>query len=113
MSPGIVLRESLVRPFEGKPWRQFLWFAYLQGLDLLSTLAVLITGLEEGNPLVRAAMDWSGSPAVGLLMVKLLGFTLGLFCLATRRGGLLLRINVFYAVIVAWNLLVLLVGLTR
>jgi hypothetical protein len=81
-----------------------LQFAYLQVLDLLTTLAFMLHGVREGNPLVRLMMHSTANPINGLLLVKLLAVGLGLYCWKLGRSRLLSRINIVFAVIVAWNL---------
>lgn len=82
-------------------------FAYLQTLDLLSTAAFLLQGVEEGNPFVRFAIHLSPNPVVGLAFVKLVGIFMGITALRLGKQQFLSRINVFFAVIVAWNLVCL------
>jgi hypothetical protein len=89
----------------------FLIFAYLQGLDLLTTMAFLLSGVEEGNPVVRFAIEVTPNPLAGLLAVKGVALALGLFCWATGRGLLLRRVNMGYAALIAWNLVCLILGL--
>mgnify|MGYP000442265704 CR=1 FL=1 len=87
-----------------------LQFMYLQMLDFLSTMAFLAHGVQEANPLVRAAMAWGGSPWSGLLAVKVLAVGLGLFCWKSGRIRLLARANAAFACLVVWNLVALIVG---
>jgi len=79
-------------------------YAYLQVLDLLTTLAFMLHGVQEGNPLVRLVMHSTANPLSGLLLVKVLATGLGLYCWRLGRGKLLSRINIVFALIVAWNL---------
>jgi hypothetical protein len=95
------------------PARAFLVYSYLQVLDLLTTLAFLMASVEEANPLVRQAMALAGSPLGGLVLVKLAALALGFFCWRTGRIRLLQRANVFFAGLVVWNLVSLLLGLGR
>jgi hypothetical protein len=88
----------------------FLQFSYLQVLDFLTTVAFMVSGVKEGNPLVRMAVSWGGSPLGGLIVVKLLAVVLGLYCWRMGRRQLLSRINLLFAVVVAWNLIALIVG---
>jgi hypothetical protein len=81
-----------------------LQYAYLQVLDLLTTLAFMLHGVREGNPLVRLMMHLTANPLNGLLAVKLMAAALGLYCWKLGRGKLLSRINLVFAAIVAWNL---------
>ena len=91
----------------------FFQFAYLQLLDFLSTLAFLALGIEEGNPVVRLAMHWAPSPVAGLALTKLAAMGLGIFCLLGDKDRLLGRINLVFAVVVAWNLVALVIGAAR
>lgn len=95
------------------PAPAFLVFVYLQALDVLTTLAFLKMSVEEANPLVRHAMAWAGSPLGGLLLVKMAALALGAVCWKGGRIRLLRRANFFYAALVAWNLVCLLLGMDR
>jgi Domain of unknown function (DUF5658) len=87
-----------------------LQYSYLQMLDLLTTLAFLLHGVQEGNPLVRLALRYSSNPLGGLLLVKMLALSLGFYCWRCGRQRLLTRINFLFAIVVAWNLLALIAG---
>ena len=90
---------------------QLLWqYSYLQILDFLTTIAFLVEGVQEGNPLVRFAISAGSNPLGGLLAVKMLAVLLGVYCWRLGRQKLLLRINVLFAVLIAWNLVALIVG---
>jgi F0F1-type ATP synthase membrane subunit a len=89
-------------------------FSYLQVLDFLTTVAFLVNGIEEANPLVRLALKLGPNPIGGLILVKLLAILLGVYCWRMGRQRLLARINVVFAMLIAWNLVALIVGaLTR
>jgi len=94
---------------EGRtPLTQLLWqFSYLQILDFLTTVAFLLHGVREGNPLVRLALSGGANPLVILVVVKLLAIVLGLYCWRRGRRQLLFRINILFALLVAWNLVAL------
>jgi hypothetical protein len=85
-------------------------YSYLQILDLMSTLAFLLHGIQEANPLVRFALRYSNNPLSALLAVKLLAIALGVYCWRAGRQRLLNRMNILFALVVAWNLLALIVG---
>ena len=87
-----------------------LQYAYLQVLDLLTTLAFMLHGVREGNPLVRLMMHATTNPLNGLLAVKLIAAALGLYCWRLGRGKLLSRINIVFALVVAWNLAALILS---
>jgi hypothetical protein len=90
------------------PLNQLLWqFSYLQILDFLTTVAFLLHGVREGNPLVRLALGAGTNPLVSLLVVKLLAVLLGFYCWFRGRRQLLFRINVLFALLIAWNLVAL------
>lgn len=87
-----------------------LQYTYLQVLDLLTTVAFLINGVKEANPLVKGMMHVTSSPMMGLLLVKLLAIALGVYCWRIRKYRLLLRINILFALLVAWNMIALIAG---
>ena len=85
-------------------------YSYLQVLDFMTTLAFLLNGIKEGNPFVRLALNYSANPLGGLLAVKLLAIGLGVYCWLGGRERLLGRINILFALVVAWNLVALILG---
>jgi hypothetical protein len=90
------------------PLNQLLWqFSYLQILDFLSTVAFLLNGVREANPLLRLALSAGANPLAILLVVKVLAIMLGLYCWRRGRRQLLSRINILFALLVAWNLVAL------
>jgi len=96
------------------PLNQLLWeFSYLQILDFLTTVAFLLHGVREGNPLVRLALSAGANPLASLLAVKLLAIMLGLYCWYRGRRQLLFRINILFALLVAWNLVALILRSAR
>ena len=85
-------------------------YSYLQVLDFLTTIAFLVQGIQEGNPLVRLAMQVTSNPMIGLLIVKVLAVGLGIYCWRGGRERTLNKINLLFAVVVAWNLISLILG---
>jgi hypothetical protein len=83
-------------------------FSYLQLLDVLTTLAFLTSGGHEANPIVRLAMATARSPLAGLLALKICAVSAAVYCTLTARARTLRRINLFFAVLVVWNLIALL-----
>jgi hypothetical protein len=79
-------------------------------LDLLTTVAFLLHGVQEANPLVRLALRYSSHPLGGLLVIKVLALALGIYCWRCGRERLLTRINFLFAIVVAWNLIALIAG---
>lgn len=91
-----------------------LWqYSYLQVLDFLSTIAFLLNGVREGNPLVRLALQSGSNPIAGLLAVKFLAVLLGIYCWRLGKRQLLSRINLLFAVLIAWNLVALIISSVR
>ncbi len=82
-------------------------FCYLQLLDLLTTLAFLVHGVEEGNPVVRFALHLSSSPLTGLAAVKTFALCLGFYCWSSRRKRVLAVVNSLFAGVVAWNVMII------
>ncbi len=87
-----------------------LHYSYLQVLDLLTTIAFLVNGVKEANPLVRLALNFGHNPIGSLIGVKLLAVMLGIYCWRMGRERLLSRINVMFALVIAWNLIALILG---
>ena len=89
-----------------------LWqFSYLQLLDVLTTVAFLMVGVQEGNPVVRMALHFAPNPVVGLGLVKVAGLGLGVMCALRGKHLLLSRINILFAVVIVWNLVALMFGM--
>ena len=88
-------------------------YSYLQLLDFLTTVAFLLEGVREGNPLVRFVLSLAPTPLGGLLLVKLAAVALGVYCWKGGRSRLLARINVLLAVVVIWNVAALIVAVAN
>ena len=82
-------------------------YSYLQVLDFLTTVAFLLYGVQEGNPIVRWFLEQSSSPLAALLVVKLVALGLGILVWNMGRRRLLARINLLFAILVTWNLIAL------
>ena len=82
-------------------------FVTLQFCDLATTLVFLRHGVGEANPLVGALMRVSAQPAIAVLAVKAAGCGLAAYAWRSRRTRLLWRANLFFALCVGWNLLVI------
>ena len=87
-----------------------LHYSYLQVLDFLTTIAFLVNGIKEANPLVRLALNVGPNPIGSLIGVKVLAVVLGVYCWRMGRERLLSRINGMFAVVIAWNLIALIIG---
>jgi hypothetical protein len=77
-------------------------FLYLQLLDFLTTILGFRLGLSEASPFVR--MLTQIGPALGVALSKLIAVTLAAACLLLNRARVLKWINYWYAVLVLWNL---------
>lgn len=103
--------ESEAVAQQRSPLNQLLWqYSYLQILDFLTTVAFLVNGVREGNPLVRMALSLRYNPIESLLVIKLLAILLGFYCWRVGKRQLLWRINLLFAVLVAWNLIALILS---
>lgn len=99
---------------ERNPLSQLLWqYFYLQVLDFLTTIAFLVNGVREGNPLVRLALSVGSNPIASLVVVKFLAILLGFYCWRVGKRQLLFRINLLFAILVAWNLVALILSGVR
>lgn len=87
-----------------------LQYSYLQVLDFMTTIAFLMNGVREANPLVRVALKVAPTPISGLLTVKLAAVALGIYCWKCGRDRLLIRMNILFAVVVVWNLVAMILG---
>ncbi|MGA3015662.1 MAG: DUF5658 family protein [Bryobacteraceae bacterium] len=87
--------------------RVFLLFAALQVCDVLTTLLFLRHGVQEANPLMRAAIAVARQPLVALALPKLAALGLALYAARSGRTRLLARLNVLFTCCVAWNLVAL------
>jgi len=85
-------------------------YSYLQVLDFMTTVAFLLHGIREGNPVVRLAIQYAPHPLGGLVAVKAAAIVLGLYCWRGGRQRLLGRINLLFAIVVAWNLVALILA---
>ena len=88
----------------------FLEFVYLQVLDALTTIAFMMYGVAELNPVIKWAMRESPSALTGLLLVKILAVGLAFYCIVRARQKLLRKVNIFFALVVAYNVVVLILS---
>jgi hypothetical protein len=88
-------------------------FAYLQVLDLMSTVAFMTLGVGEANPLIRAFAAAASNPFAGLLLAKLLCVAIAAGCWRYGRHRLLFRANLFFGAIVMWNLGMIILGAAK
>jgi hypothetical protein len=76
----------------------------------MTTIAFLMNGIREGNPVVRMALHYAPHPLGGLLAVKIAAVALGIYCWRGGRERLLFRINILFALVVAWNMVALIIA---
>ena len=103
------MTESTIQESSLAP--SLLLFSYFQLLDLLTTVAFIVLGVKEANPIVKFALAATPSPILGLALVKVAAICLGIYCWKLGRQRLLGRINVVFAVLISWNLVALIAGL--
>ncbi len=85
-------------------------FIYLQLLDVLTTVAFMMQGVGEGNPVVRWAMRAMENPFGGLFLLKAAGVGLAILCIYRSREKLLQRVNVLFAAVIVYNLVALILA---
>lgn len=91
----------------------FTQFVYLQLLDFLTTIAFLIAGGREGNPLVRFVLAYTRHPLLGFVLMKGIAIAGGLFFYVQHRHRILRWVNGAFALIIVWNLMVLIMLVTQ
>ena len=84
-------------------------FVYLQLLDVLTTIAFLLQGVSEGNPIVRWVINYGPHPIGSLFLLKGVAVAMAVLCVYRHREGLLRKVNIFFAVVVLYNLAVLII----
>jgi hypothetical protein len=87
-------------------WMAIQVFLYLQVLDLLTTLLGFRLGASEASPFIRVLMH--AGPTTGVILSKFLAIGLGALCVVLNRAHLIRWISYWFAVLVIWNLCVIL-----
>ena len=95
---------------KGEAMSLLLQFVYLQILDVLTTIAFLMQGVSESNPVVKWAIREAPHPIGGFLLLKLFAVLLAVYCVLRARDALLRKVNVFFAFLVAYNLVALILA---
>jgi hypothetical protein len=83
------------------------WFIYLQVLDFLTTVVALELGLSEMSPFVRFLIDKVEHPVVGVMLAKIAACGIGAYCLMRNRRRILFWLNLWFSILVVWNLAML------
>jgi Domain of unknown function (DUF5658) len=78
-------------------------FIGLQIGDIITTIIFLSMGVQEANPIVKAAIVHFG-PLPGLLLIKIIAIGLALWWYSRNKERMVL-VNCFYAVLVCWNII--------
>lgn len=81
-------------------------FVLLQVLDVATTLIGLHIGGSELNPLIATLMRVT-EPTIALMVAKSVGFGLGGYFIWRQKTRLIRRINIFFAALVTWNIIVI------
>jgi hypothetical protein len=82
-------------------------FFYLQALDFLTTLIGLKLGIPEASPFIRSLMQFG--PSVAVAASKIAALILAAVCIKSNRSHLLRYANYWFAGVVVWNLLNILI----
>ncbi len=81
-------------------------FLYLQVLDLLTTLVGFKMGAAEASPFIRLLMQFG--PTAGVAASKVVALALAGICFWMGKKHLVRWASYWYAVLVVWNLCVIL-----
>jgi len=84
-------------------------FVVLQCLDILTTLLGLHLGARESSIFIGRLMHTG--PLAGLLIAKILAVFLVAAALRYRRPRVVVFVNYWFAAVVSWNLLMILIKL--
>ena len=82
-------------------------FFYLQALDFLTTLIGLKLGIAEASPFIRSLLRFG--PGVAVAASKLAALLLAAACIKLNRARVLRYVNYWFAAVVVWNLLNILI----
>ena len=83
-------------------------FFYLQALDFLTTLIGLKLGITEASPFIRSLMHYG--PGLAVAASKIAALVLAAVCIRLNRSHLLRYVNYWFAGVVVWNLLNILIA---
>lgn len=82
-------------------------FFYLQALDFLTTLIGLKLGIHEVSPFIRSLLHYG--PTLAVAASKMAALLLAAACIKLNRSYLLRYANYWFAGVVVWNLLNILI----
>jgi len=102
-----VLARLISRHFRGEfPAPSLSVFVFLQTLDILTTLIGLQVGAQEASIFIGRLMNVG--PVAALLISKIFGVLLVSAALRFRRPRVIVFLNYWFALVVGWNLLMIL-----
>ena len=81
-------------------------FVALQVLDILTTLLGLEMGAEEGSAFLAKLMKVG--PVAALLIAKIIAVMLVAIAIKVKRPRIVVFLNYWFAAIVSWNLVIIL-----
>jgi hypothetical protein len=86
-------------------------FLGLQVLDVLTTLAGLHLGAQEGSTFIGHLLQ--SGPVSGLIISKILAAGLAAFAVFLHRKRILVFLNIWFAAVVGWNLIAIILQYVR
>jgi hypothetical protein len=105
--PGSNLYPNRPRGTSGGAKTLIQVFFYLQALDFLTTLIGLKLGIAEASPFIRSLMHYG--PSLAVAASKIAALLLAVLCIKLNRSHLLRYANYWFAGVVVWNLLNILI----
>lgn len=81
-------------------------FLGLQILDVLTTLVGLHLGAQEGSTFIGHLLQ--SGPLTGLIISKIIAAGLAAFAVFLNRKRVLVFLNIWFAAVVAWNAIAIL-----
>jgi len=85
-------------------------FLGLQILDVMTTLIGLRLGAQEGSTFIGRLLE--AGPVSGLIISKILAAGLAAFAVFLNRKRILVFLNFWFAAVVAWNLIAIVLQYT-
>jgi hypothetical protein len=105
MTPSNIIPSSIRREF---PVPSMAVFFALQALDVLTTLMGLRMGAREASVFVGRLLELG--PVAGLLVSKCFAVILVAAALGFKRPRVIVFLNLMFAVLITWNLLMILIA---
>jgi hypothetical protein len=86
-------------------------FVALQALDVLTTMIGLRMGAREGSMFIARILLFG--PLTGLLISKVLAVSLVAIAFRAKRSRIVVFLNLWFAALITWNLVMILSVLVR